>query len=106
MCQNCYALHTIPNLLVMEELALYITTLIRYIVSENRDKERLQVLTLLQAAIALCFFHHLPEELIHFIFTVDFLERLDEEVPNCYAKVSQGFAVMYNIYNEIFNTSM
>jgi hypothetical protein len=64
--------------------------LVRYIISQNRDKERLQGLTLLQAAIALCFFHHLPEELVHSIFTVDFLERLDEEVLNCYAKVSQG----------------
>jgi hypothetical protein len=73
----------------MEELAFYITTLIRYIISRNRNKERLQVLTLLQAAIALCFFHRLPEELVHFIFTIDFLERMDEEALNCYAKVSQ-----------------
>jgi hypothetical protein len=74
----------------MAELAFYITILIRYIVSQNRDKERLQGLTLLQAAIALCFFHRLPEELVHFIFTVDFLERLHEEVINCYAKVSHN----------------
>ncbi|PNF15316.1 hypothetical protein B7P43_G00958 [Cryptotermes secundus] len=53
-----------------------------------RDKERMQVLTLLQAAIALCFFHRLPEELVHFIFTVDFLGRLDEEMLHCYAKES------------------
>lgn len=66
----------------------------------------MQVLTLLQAAIALCFFHRLPEELVHFIFTVDFLERLDEEMLHCYAKVPQGFAVMYNIYNEILNPSV
>jgi hypothetical protein len=74
----------------MADLAFYITILIRYIVSRNRDKERLQGLTLLQASIALCFFHRLPEELVHFIFAVDFLERLDEEVINCYAKVSHN----------------
>lgn len=66
----------------------------------------MQVLALLQAAIALCFFHRLPEELVHFIFTVDFLERLDEEMLHCYAKVPQRFADMYNTYNEILNTSM
>ncbi|KAJ4446649.1 hypothetical protein ANN_13346 [Periplaneta americana] len=54
----------------------------------QRDKERLQGLVLLNAAIALCFFHQLPEDLVHFIFTVSFLERLDEEVLNCYAKAS------------------
>ncbi|XP_069696117.1 FAST kinase domain-containing protein 1, mitochondrial isoform X2 [Periplaneta americana] len=54
----------------------------------SRDKERLQGLVLLNAAIALCFFHQLPEDLVHFIFTVSFLERLDEEVLNCYAKAS------------------
>jgi hypothetical protein len=61
---------------------------------------------LLQAAIALCFFHHLPEDLIHFIFTVDFLERLDEEVLNCYAKVLQEFAVIYKISVEFMNVIM
>jgi hypothetical protein len=51
---------------------------------------------LLQAAIALCFFRRLPEDLVHFIFTVDFLERLDQEVLNCYAKVFAIFAVINN----------
>lgn len=60
-----------------------------------RDKERLQGLTLLQAAIALCFFHCLPEELVHFIFTVDFLEKLDEEVLNCYSKGSYRVRVRH-----------
>jgi hypothetical protein len=52
---------------------------------------------LLQAAIALCFFRRLPPDLVHFIFTVDFLERLDEEVLNCYAKVFGIFAIIKNI---------
>jgi hypothetical protein len=52
---------------------------------------------LLQAAIALCFFRRLPEDLVHFIFTVDFLERLDLEVFNCYAKVFGIFAFIDNI---------
>ncbi|XP_021937564.1 FAST kinase domain-containing protein 1, mitochondrial isoform X2 [Zootermopsis nevadensis] len=62
-----------------------------------RDKERLQGLILIQAAIAFCFFHHLPEDLVHFIFTVDFLERLDEEVLNCYAKASYPVRVRYTM---------
>jgi hypothetical protein len=72
-----------------------------YIISRNRDKERLQGLTLLQAAIALCFFHRLPEELVHFIFTVNFLERLDEEVLHCYAKVSEGSTIICNFIMEL-----
>ncbi|PSN37677.1 hypothetical protein C0J52_05617 [Blattella germanica] len=58
-----------------------------------RDRERIQGLALLQAAIALCFFHQMPENLIHFIFTVHFLERLDEEVHNCYAKATYPMRV-------------
>jgi hypothetical protein len=76
-------------------LVFHLTAVVKCDISRNRDKERFQGLVLLQAAIALCFFHHLPEDLVHFIFTVDFLERLDEEILNCYAKVCQRFAVIY-----------
>uniref|UniRef100_A0A1B6LBE3 RAP domain-containing protein n=1 Tax=Graphocephala atropunctata TaxID=36148 RepID=A0A1B6LBE3_9HEMI len=52
----------------------------------SRDRDVVNGLTLLQVALALSYFNHLPPALNHFIFTVTFLERLDDEIKNCFAK--------------------
>lgn len=44
-------------------------------------------LTYLQASLALCYFHRLPQSFIKHIFNVSFLEKLDSELAACYAKV-------------------
>ncbi|CAB3375268.1 Hypothetical predicted protein [Cloeon dipterum] len=51
-----------------------------------RDCEKMSVLSLLMATIALDFYHQVPMDLIHFIFTVDFLERVDQELKSCYSR--------------------
>lgn len=53
-----------------------------------RDEESLNGLSILQVALALSYFNRLPTSLIKIIFTVDFLERLDNEIKHCFAKVS------------------
>ncbi|KAG8230278.1 hypothetical protein J437_LFUL009451 [Ladona fulva] len=52
-----------------------------------RDKERVPGLSLLQASLGFCYFQGLPSSLINYIFAVEFLERLDNEICHCYAKV-------------------
>lgn len=54
-----------------------------------RDKSRFSGLAFLQACLGLCYFHRLPEILVKLTFSVEFLEKLDEELSNCYAKVSK-----------------
>uniref|UniRef100_A0A1B6DR13 RAP domain-containing protein n=1 Tax=Clastoptera arizonana TaxID=38151 RepID=A0A1B6DR13_9HEMI len=53
-----------------------------------RDKERMTGLGLLQGSLALSYFNQLPLQFIKFIFTVDFLEHLDEEIKHCFAKAT------------------
>lgn len=45
------------------------------------------MLALLSSAMALIFYQQLPLQLIHFIFTVEFLERVDRELRACYSRV-------------------
>ncbi|GLG92697.1 FAST kinase domain-containing protein 1, partial [Gryllus bimaculatus] len=52
----------------------------------NRESNRMSGLAILQASLTLCFFRFLPEEFVHLIFTFTFLERLDAEIADCYAK--------------------
>ncbi|GLG92696.1 Uncharacterized protein GBIM_00310, partial [Gryllus bimaculatus] len=51
-----------------------------------RESNRMSGLAILQASLTLCFFRFLPEEFVHLIFTFTFLERLDAEIADCYAK--------------------
>lgn len=53
-----------------------------------RDLERLSGLTFLNSALSLCYFNHLPSSFIKAIFNVEFMEKLDSELANCYAKVN------------------
>ncbi|GLV37150.1 uncharacterized protein CBL_02020 [Carabus blaptoides fortunei] len=53
-----------------------------------RDKNRFSGLAFLQACLGLCYFHRLPELLVKLTFSVEFLEKLDEELSNCYAKMT------------------
>nr|CAD7434035.1 unnamed protein product [Timema monikensis] len=62
-----------------------------------RDKERMQGLSLLHSALALCFFHKLPEPLVQFIFTVDFLERMDDEISQCYSKATYPMKIRHHL---------
>uniref|UniRef100_A0A1B6H809 RAP domain-containing protein n=1 Tax=Homalodisca liturata TaxID=320908 RepID=A0A1B6H809_9HEMI len=52
----------------------------------SRDREVLNGLTLLQVGLALSYFNYLPPSITRFIFSVTFLERLDDEIKNCFAK--------------------
>nr|CAD7455775.1 unnamed protein product [Timema tahoe] len=62
-----------------------------------RDKERMQGLSLLHSALALCFFHKLPEPLVKYIFTVDFLERMDDEISQCYSKATYPMKIRHHL---------
>ncbi|KAJ9581987.1 hypothetical protein L9F63_003677, partial [Diploptera punctata] len=62
--------------------------------SRNQD---IHSLTKFRTAIALCFFQHLPENIIHFIFAVDFLERLDEETISCPSSATYPVRVRHSL---------
>ncbi|KAI4462510.1 fast leu-rich domain-containing [Holotrichia oblita] len=51
-----------------------------------RDQERMSGLSYLQASLSLCFYHRLPQSFIKQTFNVEFLEKLDVELANCYFK--------------------
>lgn len=53
-----------------------------------RDQERMTGLTLMYCALALCFFNKLPNSIIQSIFNVEFMDKLDKELQNCYSKVN------------------
>lgn len=41
----------------------------------------------MRASLALCYFYSLPTSITDYLFSVEFLEKLDDEINNCYAKV-------------------
>ncbi|CAG9819769.1 unnamed protein product [Phaedon cochleariae] len=51
-----------------------------------RDQERLSSLAFLQSALSLSFFNRLPSFLVKQIFNVEFMDKLDNELANCYSK--------------------
>lgn len=52
-----------------------------------RDQERLSGLAFLQSALSLSYFNKLPSSFVKQIFNVEFMEKLDSELDNCYSKV-------------------
>ncbi|XP_050530459.1 uncharacterized protein LOC126899510 isoform X2 [Daktulosphaira vitifoliae] len=52
----------------------------------NRDKHKMSGLNFMRASLALCYFYSLPSTITDYLFSVEFLERLDEELNHCYAK--------------------
>lgn len=44
-------------------------------------------LNLMRSSLALCYFYSLPTSITDYLFSVEFLEKLDNELKNCYAKV-------------------
>lgn len=58
-----------------------------------RDFERLNGLSLIQCSLALNYFGYLPTEIINAVFTVRFLENLEEEITHCYQKVIQKYTI-------------
>lgn len=44
-------------------------------------------LNLMRSSLALCYFYSLPISITNYLFSVEFLEKLDDELKNCYAKV-------------------
>lgn len=44
-------------------------------------------LNFMRASLALCYFYSLPISITDYLFSVEFLEKLDDELNNCYAKV-------------------
>lgn len=45
-------------------------------------------LNLMRASIALCYFYSIPKSITDYLFSVEFLEKLEDELNNCYAKVN------------------
>jgi len=41
----------------------------------------------MRASFALCYFYSLPTSITNYLFSVEFLEKLDDELNNCYSKV-------------------
>ncbi|KAF5301434.1 hypothetical protein FQA39_LY02163 [Lamprigera yunnana] len=62
-----------------------------------RDRERMTGLSYIQAALSLCFFHTLPNSFIQHIFNVNFLEKLDTELSNCYFKDTYPIRVRHQM---------
>ncbi|XP_046394173.1 FAST kinase domain-containing protein 1, mitochondrial isoform X2 [Ischnura elegans] len=63
----------------------------------DRDKERISGLNLIQLSLGLCLFNYLPKSLIHYIFAVDFLEKIDDEIKYCYAKAFYPLRVRHSL---------
>jgi len=51
-------------------------------------------LNFMRASLALCYFYSLSTSIKDYLFSVEFLEKLDDELNNCYAKVN----FIINIY--------
>ncbi|ENN83497.1 hypothetical protein YQE_00144, partial [Dendroctonus ponderosae] len=49
-----------------------------------RDQDRMSGLSFLQGALSLCFFQQMPKSFVKQIFNVEFLDKLDVELANCY----------------------
>ncbi|XP_030763577.1 FAST kinase domain-containing protein 1, mitochondrial isoform X2 [Sitophilus oryzae] len=60
-----------------------------------RDQERASGLSFLQAALALSYFNCMPKSFVKQIFNVEFLDRLDVELRNCYFKDTYPYRVRY-----------
>lgn len=45
-------------------------------------------LNFMRASLALCYFYSFPSSISDYLFSVEFLERLDNELNNCYGKVN------------------
>lgn len=44
-------------------------------------------LNFMRASLALCYFYSISTPIAEYLFSVEFLEKLDDELNNCYAKV-------------------
>ncbi|XP_022168362.1 FAST kinase domain-containing protein 1, mitochondrial isoform X1 [Myzus persicae] len=59
----------------------------------NRDKFKMSGLNFMRASLALCYFYSLPTTIKDYLFSVEFLEKLDDELNNCYAKATYPLKV-------------
>ncbi|CAI6366545.1 unnamed protein product [Macrosiphum euphorbiae] len=59
----------------------------------NRDKFKMSGLNFMRASLALCYFYSLPTSIKDYLFSVEFLEKLDDELNNCYAKATYPLKV-------------
>lgn len=53
-----------------------------------RDKFKMSCFNFMRASLALCYFYSLPASITEYLFSVEFLEKLDDELNNCYSKVN------------------
>lgn len=58
-------------------------------------------LNFMRASLALCYFYNLPSSITEYLFSVEFLEKLDDELKHCYAKVI--FIFLFNCLNGLVN---
>ncbi|KAJ8944787.1 hypothetical protein NQ318_003655, partial [Aromia moschata] len=75
-----------------------------YPINADKDQERLSGLAFLQSALSLCYFHKLPSSFVKHIFNVEFMEKLDEELANCYSKVTHSNHVFLDDANMVGET--
>ncbi|XP_049938097.1 FAST kinase domain-containing protein 1, mitochondrial [Schistocerca serialis cubense] len=62
-----------------------------------RDRDFMVSLAVIRSSLALCFYNSLPKALIHYIFTVDFLEWIEAELSQCYSKDTYPVRVRHNL---------
>ena len=53
----------------------------------SRESHHMRGLSVLQMCLAMNMYGHLPSEVIQSVFNLKFMDRLDEEIDNCYSKV-------------------
>uniref|UniRef100_A0A336KMZ3 CSON011909 protein n=1 Tax=Culicoides sonorensis TaxID=179676 RepID=A0A336KMZ3_CULSO len=62
-----------------------------------RDFNFMSGLSIIQSCLALTFFKGLKKDLIHQVFNINFIKRLEEEIEGCYAKETYPERVLNNV---------
>lgn len=57
----------------------------------------------MKASLALCYFYSLPVSISDYLFSVEFLERLDNELNNYYGKVVMLGHVLFLLLLEFYH---
>lgn len=63
----------------------------------QRDFEYMSGLSILQSCLSLCFFKALPDDLIHKVFNINFIKRLEMEIEGCYSKETYPGRVLNHV---------
>lgn len=63
----------------------------------ERDFNYMPGLSIIHSGLALCFFKALSEDLIHKVFNISFIKRLEDEIEACYSKETYPEKVLNNV---------